>query len=60
MYANYIETGNCIVSSNDVASMGEHKPKNLKAVIKGLSLVQMKMIIRLRELSKKIEERGKK
>jgi hypothetical protein len=29
-------------------------------VIKGLSLVQMKMIIRLRELSKKIEERGKK
>lgn len=50
MWANYIETGNPVLSSDDQKAMGNEKQA------KSLSEEQHQMVVRLRQLAKRYTE----
>ena len=57
MRKNYITTGNCLYTTQDVKNMGEKAALRYNVSIKALTTEQMKLVIRIDELKEKINKK---
>lgn len=51
MWANYVETGNVLLSAEDAESQNKCRRPNERISIKALTPSQMKLVIRLRDMA---------